>query len=210
MNSMIDLRQEQLTDRDIEIIVQQAIIQKQCTRLWLASNKITAAGAACLANALVDNKHLERLFLFGNPLGEKGIKFLMTSLATDNKNLKILNLQETSINDSSIEYIIEMLKTNKTLLSLSLGKNDISDSGLKSILDTLLNYNSTLQYLDVSCHRRITNESVEVLENFIRNRKYLNELCMYDCHISPTIKENLAKLAKTKPNFSIYLKSWNE
>lgn len=210
MNSMIDLRQEQLTDRDIEIIVQQAIIQKQCTRLWLASNKITAAGAACLANALVDNKHLERLFLFGNPLGEKGIKFLMASLATDNKNLKILNLQETSINDSSIEYIIEMLKTNKTLLSLSLGKNDISDYGLKSILDTLLNYNSTLQYLDVSCHRRITNESVEVLENFIRNRKYLNELCMYDCHISPTIKENLAKLAKTKPNFSIYLKSWNE
>ena len=210
MRSMIDLRQEQLTDRDMDLIVQQVIVNKQCTRLWLSGNRIGPAGAATLAAALLNNHHIERLHLLGNLLGEKGIKFLMKAIANDNRTLKMLNLQDTGITDTSIECIAEMLKTNKGLISLWLGKNDITDTGLSVLSEVLLQQNNTLQYLDLSSNKRITNESIPQLEHLIRNARSLNELSIFDCHISLPAKEALAKIARSRPRFSLYVKSWNE
>jgi Ran GTPase-activating protein (RanGAP) involved in mRNA processing and transport len=209
-HSIIDLRDEELVDQDMDNIVQQAMITKECTRLSLGGNKLSAIGAASLAVALSTNTTLVRLYLSNNRLSDKGVKLLAKALATSNHTLKLLNLQENAISDTGAEHVAEMLKTNTTLVGLWLDKNDIGNVGVRILADALTHHNTTLEYLGLSKNYKITDASVDALEEMLQKNSAMNELSIHECSLSRTSKERLRKMIRTKKNFSICTNSWDE
>ncbi|CAF3348691.1 unnamed protein product [Rotaria socialis] len=208
--SMIDLGYQELGDRDVGTIIQEVIIKKRCSKLWLPGNKITLFGAANLAVALLHNTTLEKLYLYGNRLADKGVKPLAKALAMNNSALKVLNLQEIGITDIGVEYLSEMLQKNTQLTVLCLSKNDISDIGLRIFANCLKRYNNTLQCLDLSKNKRITDISSDVIQEMIEHKRSLNELSIYDCSLSRTGKEKLKKFIRTKKNINVFINNWDE
>ena len=87
-SSSMSLPQEQLIDLDIPIIIQEAIINKQCTVLDLTENEITSEGAVLLADTLNNNSTLKELTLYNNRLGDKGVRSLALELSINNSTLK--------------------------------------------------------------------------------------------------------------------------
>ena len=209
-HSLIDLGHQDLVDRDMDSIVQHVLIKKECTRLSLGGNKITSIGAASLATALSTNTILQRLYLSDNRLCDKGVKLLAKALATSNQSLQILNLQENAISDAGAEHVAEMLKTNTTLVGLWLDKNDIGNVGVRLLTDALINHNKKLEYLGLSKNQRITDASLDTLEQMIKNNRSMNELSIHECGFSRAGKERLRKSIQTKANFSIRTNSWDQ
>ncbi|CAF2079055.1 unnamed protein product [Rotaria magnacalcarata] len=208
--SMIDLGHQELSDRDVGAIIQEAIIKKRCSKLWLPGNKITLFGAANLSIALLHNTTLERLYLYGNRLTDKGVKYLAKALSMNNSALKVLNLQEIGVTDIGVEYLSEMLQKNTKLTILCLSKNDISDIGLRIFANCLKRYNNTLQCLDLSENKRITDMSLDVIQEMIEHKRSLNELSIYDCNLSRMGKERLKKCIRAKKNINIFINNWAE
>ncbi|CAF4418545.1 unnamed protein product, partial [Rotaria sp. Silwood2] len=70
------LNGRRLSKSDLETVVQQVMIDKQCQALFLRESKITAEGAYIISEALRENYSLERLFLNHNKIGDDGTKYL--------------------------------------------------------------------------------------------------------------------------------------
>jgi hypothetical protein len=52
----VDLREQNVNDEDMEIVVKEAVINKQCKKLELSNNQITSVGASIIAKALKCSK----------------------------------------------------------------------------------------------------------------------------------------------------------
>ncbi|CAF4190867.1 unnamed protein product, partial [Adineta steineri] len=148
-HSLIDLERQFLTNHDMNIVAEQAVINKQCTILYLPNNRIASQGVSILARALHDNTSLERLDIFSNCVGDVGVASLAQVLAENNSTLKSLKLGWNRITDKGVGYLAEMLKKNRTLIELSLPWNRISDKGVKQLADALTKHNTTLKKLSL-------------------------------------------------------------
>ena len=73
-HSKVNLEKQNVTDEDMEIVVQEAIINKQCKELRLEENKITSASVSIIAKALNNNTTLKVLYLGNNTLCDTGIQ----------------------------------------------------------------------------------------------------------------------------------------
>lgn len=102
VSSMLDLSKQSITDDDIQRVVKQALIEKQCTQLKFNQNYITDIGLHYLANALRNNKvkisihhkvtyklhflskqAITELDLSENKITEQGARSLADSLANN-------------------------------------------------------------------------------------------------------------------------------
>ncbi|CAM4819388.1 unnamed protein product [Rotaria magnacalcarata] len=185
----IDLCSKQLEDEDIEIVVNEAIINKRCAWLELGGNKITHIGVSILADALLDNNALLTLNLYRNCVSDIGVKYLVKTLSSNNHTLKELSLSQNGITDTGVEYIVNMLKTNRTLIQLWLNGNDISDRGVRLLAKVLGNENSTLKELYLSSNKSITDSSIDPLWDMIKRHQPLKKLYICDCNLSELVHQ---------------------
>ena len=181
-----------ITDRDMEIIIKQGMINKQCTELYLGSNKLTAIGISILADALKDtNQILESLWLYDNQLGDTGVYFLAKVLSRSNRTLKTLDLGKNNITDNGMKYLAQMLATNRTLTHLYLSANQITDDGLGILAKTIRNSNAHLELLHISEHPLLTDVCVDSLLQMIRHNKSIKVVQMHQCNLSENGKTKL-------------------
>ena len=94
-----------LIDEDMDIIIKEAIIKKQCTCLYLSSNKFTSISASSLAQVLNNNNTLERLYLTDNQIGDDGVYSIVKILSINNNILKRLNLQKMVLHKSVLNIL---------------------------------------------------------------------------------------------------------
>ncbi|CAF3665735.1 unnamed protein product, partial [Rotaria sp. Silwood1] len=200
-NSQVYLKGQKLIDRDMNIIIEEAIIKKQCTWLYLSSNKITSMCVSILAEALNNNTTLEQLYLSDNQVCDNGVYSLIKILSLNNNILKRLNLTKNGITEIGAKYLAEMLKTNKILTHLNLGENEINDHGVQILSDAIENYNTTIQSLDISSNKLLTDESIDYLLQMIKNNSSLNKLQIYNCSLSEKGKQKLKTSEQLKKNF---------
>ena len=132
------------------------------------------------------------------------MKPLSTSLAMNNNVLKIFNRQETGITDCGVEYLADVLKQNIALTVRWLSKNGINDSGVHRLVNSLTRYNHTLECLDLS-KNKITDSSVNALQDTVRYNQSLDELSLYDGNLARVDKETLKRTARTKKEFKIFI-----
>ncbi|CAF1068611.1 unnamed protein product [Rotaria sordida] len=205
IHSSICLDNMDLIDQDMEIIVKQAIITKQCNFISLQFNKFTSIGISILADALNNNNTLETLYLGNNYISDDGIYFLANILSINNHTLKILVLQKNKITDRGVKYLAQMIKVNQTLIWLYLGQNEISDEGVRILTQTIQNQNHTIEMLVLSGNKLLTDLSIDYLIQMIQHNQSLKKLWIDDCNLSELGKERLNKIQQTKKDFYISL-----
>ena len=192
-----------LIDQDMEIIVKQAILNKQCKFLSLQSNKITSIGAAILADALNNNTTLETLYLDNNYISDHGVASLVNILSVHNNTLKILVLQQNRITDKGAKHLSELLKTNQTIIWLYLGENEITDEGIRLLTTAIETQNKTLEMLVLSSNKLLTDSSIDYLLPMIEHNQSLKKLWIDNCNLSEAGKQRLNTIQQSKKDFYI-------
>jgi Ran GTPase-activating protein (RanGAP) involved in mRNA processing and transport len=200
-DSEIDLDGKQLTDKDMDLICKKAIVEKQCRKLRLEKNEITAKGVAIIADALYGNTTLAELYLSNNRIGDTGIHILSQALSISNWTLEWLDLHSNNITDEGAEYLAEMLKTNKTITLLGLAFNGISDRGVRLLANAITNYNKTLDWLHLSSNKFITDRSIDDLVEMIKSNPSLKALWLNNCSFSTNGAQKLEEAVKLNTNF---------
>ncbi|CAF0952519.1 unnamed protein product [Rotaria sordida] len=207
-NSQVYLKGQKLIDQDMDMVIKEAIINKQCTWLYLSSNKITSVCVSILAEALNNNKTLERLYLSDNQVCDDGVSSLVKILSLNNNILKRLNLTKNGITERGAKYLAEMIKANNILTHLYLGENEINDHGVQILSDAIENYNTTIKYLDLSSNKLLTDESIDSLLQMIKNNTSLNKIQVYNCSLSGKGKQRLKTSEQSKENFKVCVNSF--
>jgi Ran GTPase-activating protein (RanGAP) involved in mRNA processing and transport len=72
---------KRLTDRDMKIVVDQAIVEKQCRGLSLQNNELTSQGISTLAMGICESTMLEELNLSNNRLSDEDLLPLARELS---------------------------------------------------------------------------------------------------------------------------------
>jgi len=201
-HSEVYLIGKHFNENDMEIVVQQLMIEKQCRELFLRESGITSRGAIIIAEALPHNNTLERLFMSYNSIGDTGTKALAESLSR-NATLKHLCLGYNGITDDGVDYLADALESNKTLTHLWLPSNKISDRGLKRLAEVLTTKNKTLQVLSLEWNKFSSDSSVDMLVGMLNNNKTLTTLNLNSCKLSRSAITKLKTVAKTKKNFDL-------
>ncbi|CAF3963655.1 unnamed protein product [Adineta steineri] len=193
----VDLRSRRLNDRDMEIVVDEAMNKKQCKRLLLDQNKISFEGASIIAAGLKDNTTLETLNLEKNSIGDKGVKSLSNVLLTKNSSLQRLDINENNITNIGAQYLAELLKITTNLIWLGLHTNDIGDQGIELLANTLAYDNRHLQVLDLCFNKSVTDRSVESIITMVKHNRSLKRFHMYGCNLSESGRDRIRQEAKS-------------
>jgi Ran GTPase-activating protein (RanGAP) involved in mRNA processing and transport len=204
-NSWIDLSRRQLTDRDMDIIVQQAMINKQCKELDLRRNEIQSNGIGILADQLIQNQTLEILYLSFNFISDMGVYYLMESMSNNYTKLKKLELDSNEITDQGAKYLSEILKINSILTWLSLDNNKITNQGMKSIADVLSHSNQRLEELYMNGNKSIDDQSINSLSSMIKQNSIIRKFSLENCGFFKRGKMRLQQISKHKKNFSLII-----
>ncbi|CAF3315341.1 unnamed protein product [Rotaria socialis] len=157
------IRRERFTDDEIETVVNEVIMKKQCQTLFLRGDEITPQGAITIGKSLENNITLSQLFLTDIQIGDVGAEALARSLANGaNSSLKELSLNNNGITDDGAEQLANMLKHNRSLIKVWIIKNCIKDRGIQSLARDVTN-NNTLQLLSLIWNQFKTSETVNVI-----------------------------------------------
>ncbi|CAF3017552.1 unnamed protein product [Rotaria sp. Silwood2] len=182
-NSIIDLSCQNLTDHDMGIIIQHAVVGKKCKGLNLWGNKFTYESISILADVLDGNKTLRELDLSYNHISDTGVQMISTILSSNNCVLQDIDLSSNDITEKGAIYLANMLKKNQTLKALALNNNNINDNGLKALVDALANDNTKLKQLKLESNRRITRGGIDYIFHSLKDNKNLKEFYVKNCNI---------------------------
>lgn len=199
----VNLKGQQLKDQDMNIVIKEAIIGKQCVKLDMTYNEVTQQGASVLADTLQNNKHLEELNISFNNISDLGVRYL--ALAINSSVLKRINLAENDISDEGVGYLAKMLATNTNLLQLSLNGNQIGNYGIGMLANTLTHTSTRLEFLDLSANKYINDESIDSFVNLMENNQSLKKLDLRHNNLSQDAVKRLHILSKSKKGFELWL-----
>lgn len=200
--SEINLRNANLTDYHLNIIIKYAIKKKRCSWLSLQNNQITSYGFYILSKELKENESLETLILSKNYIDDTGLEYLKNIFSQRSySNLTFLSLDYNSIQDQGVKYLADMLKINKTLTDLWLSYNQISNQGVESLTDVLTHDNHVLMQLYLHGNQLINDMSIKYIERMFKFNKGLDTLWLNDCSFTQEGKERLETKIQYRQNF---------
>ncbi|CAF3540530.1 unnamed protein product [Rotaria sp. Silwood1] len=203
--SSIELINEYLDDQDISLVVQHAIIKKQCHILRLDKNYMTSEGIHILVNSLYNNNTLIGLNLYGNRLCDKGLYPFVKLLSDNHSVLQKLHLGSNRISNEGARLLAEMLKTNTTLIVLWLDCNRISDEGVHFLANTLIHHNKTLQELSLKKNKLITSLSVSYFIDIFQHNQTLTRLDISNCSLTKEDNQRLQNISNQNQDFILQL-----
>ncbi|KAF0989674.1 hypothetical protein HZS_6674 [Henneguya salminicola] len=134
----------------------------------------TEQGVACLSQALVKTRPLRSLYLVNCYLNGTRLKILMKGIFSTSK-IEEFYLSENKISSNDCSYIAEMIKVNKHLRVLDLENNSIQDLGLKYIFNSLVESCATrLESLQL-WNTGITSLGMQYLAPYLMSDKFSKE-----------------------------------
>ncbi|CAF5164633.1 unnamed protein product [Rotaria magnacalcarata] len=117
----------------------------------------------------------------------------------------MLGLNANAITDEGAKYLADMLKTNTKLIFLRLSKNAISDQGVQLLADALSRYNKTLESIDISSNKFVTDRSINCISRMIKTNESLSSLNISDCSLSENAKQNFRALTQSNDGFILFI-----
>ncbi|CAF1376043.1 unnamed protein product, partial [Adineta steineri] len=204
--SSVVIMMQVLTERDVEFIVEEAIIKKKCKQLKLNQTKLKSPCAFILANVLSNNDNiLQELSLFDNRIDDEGVHYLAKALSTNNNNLKILDLTKNEITNVGAKYLAEMIKTNETLTTLLVAGNLIGNEGIQILANAIQYYSKTMIEFDFCTNELVNDSIVDSLIQLIKYSPSLKQLSLFRCNLSQNSKDKLIKMQKRKEDFILHV-----
>lgn len=202
--SIVDLNHWNLIDNDMEIVVAQAIIKKQCRRLYLQNNNITSYGALRIAVALENNITLNSLNLNNNHLLDVGVRYLSEKISSGQSILQYLDLGSNEITDLGVQHVIEILKRTRTLTFLGLACNDIGNQGMQLLINVILQENCQIEELCVNGNRLIDDLCVDSIVHMLKTNRSLRRFRIHNCNLSKKSKRKLRRTVRWKFLLSVH------
>ncbi|CAF3892480.1 unnamed protein product [Adineta steineri] len=190
------LNSRNLNDRDMEIVVRLGIIEKKCRILRLRNNAITSIGISIMSQVFVSGRYFLALILDGNRILDEGVRIIARGLSNEDICCRTLYLKSVGMSDVGCEYLAEMLRVNHAMWHLYLSDNDISDRGLRLLLDATRSYENGLETITLSGNRRITDASVDVICSAMRTRHDFFHFILDNCGISTEGQEQIERATK--------------
>lgn len=189
-----------MTDRNMQIVVEQALDGKLCTVLHLSKNiGIKPPGVSIIASALKTNNTLVGLYLTSNyNFSDESAKILAEGLK-ENHSLKTLDLSNNAIENSGAIALAGMLESNKTLINLNLSRNEISNLGINKLAQILSNINRNLEKLNIE-YNTFGDESVDSIIKMLRNNQNLEHLVIGYTNITPQSRASLQQIGGKRLN----------
>ena len=195
----LDISQTQIDEKSIKYISEKLNIENLLEKLILSKNdlkksceyiknllikktnikylKITSCKIEnnfnLIFQGLAQNKMLQILDMSNNNLSLNQDLFedIIDALKKNNTLIKI-KLNETNIDDISVEYITKGLKENKALRKLYMKNNYLTKKSVKMIIKSIENNdNNILSKIEVSGNDGINNKSLEEIERVLQNKK---------------------------------------
>ena len=178
---------------------------RRCTDLRefeLFNCNVTDEQLLPMVDAIRGHRSMEKLFLYGNRIGNTGCETIATLLRDPNCNLHLLNLNASNINNEGVAILANSLANNTNLRELNLYRNRV-DQGVVDI------------FVRVLCNTTSINDtysSNHILENLsLQQRK--------GGHLHPLLRMNegtnkshvaIKKILKYHPNIDMEpLFEWN-
>jgi Ran GTPase-activating protein (RanGAP) involved in mRNA processing and transport len=176
----------------MEIVVQEAILNKQCNKLWLSDINITSVGISILANAFSHTNSLEVLEISGCNVSDGGVEALIKQLSNNANKLQRLGLAGNNITAKGAKYIAQLLETNTVLTRLDLGYNHIGSEGVQMLSDVIARGKTNISYLDLTSNM-LGDSSVEYIFEMIEKNPLLKRLVLYDNYFPRVGKNRIYK-----------------
>ena len=126
-----------LNDAQIKLITEGIKENQNIIALILRKNNISSQGGIYISDYINSHENMRQLFLGDNKIKDKGLKSLLKTLSTSNKNITNLELSNNGFGLDEFNNLIEYLKTNPILNSLDI-------SGNKLALKSAINLGATL------------------------------------------------------------------
>lgn len=150
----------------------ESITQAICQNHNLLSLKMSCCGlseAACdiFSSAFSSKWTLIRLDISGNPIGSRGISFLLSILAK-NQHLKELNISNTSCEDSVSLKLESFLLENQVLEELDLSKNSFGNA-VSEVLGRTLSSNTVIRKMNLASTRMNDNSLISIAQALTQN-----------------------------------------
>ncbi|XP_066024111.1 NLR family CARD domain-containing protein 3-like isoform X2 [Pocillopora verrucosa] len=202
----LDLSRNRISDAGATCIAEAIKVNKTLTNLYLHNNGISAAGATCIAEAIKVNKTLTNLDLSGNDISAAGATCIAEAIKV-NKTLTNLDLDNNGISDAGATCIAEAIKVNKTLTNLDLSWNGISDAGATCIAEAI-KVNKTLTNLDLRGNG-ISDAGATCIAEAIKVNKTLTNLDLSLNDISDAGATCIAEAIKVNKTLTNLDLSWN-
>ena len=204
-SSLINLNGEAMNDNDIEIVINIALINKQCQSIIFSNNNLTSNSILKFSSHLNWNKTLQILNISKNKLSDRSIEYLCQSLSFNNTTLKKLILTANEISDQAFIYLSDMLKSNQTLISMGLQDNQITDKSIEYFSYVMRVHNNTIQEISLYSNKLITDLSVDFIINIFNNNHSLNTFWLWDCQLTKQGKDKIQQSIQSKINFELRL-----
>ncbi|CAF3549624.1 unnamed protein product [Rotaria sp. Silwood1] len=202
---LVNLNGQKINDHDIDIVINKALINKQCQSLILWNNCLTSYSISRLFSFLNMNITLKKLSISNNHLSDESIKSLSESLSFKNVTLKELVLSSNEITDQGLIYLSDMLKTNETLIVLGLQDNNITDKAIQYLCQVIQSDNKTIEEISLYSNKLITDTSIDYIFNMITNNQSLKTFWIWNCHLSKQGKHKLQQSIQSKSDFDLRL-----
>jgi Ran GTPase-activating protein (RanGAP) involved in mRNA processing and transport len=177
------------------------------TDLNLGNNLISYKGALHIAKVLrLGSCKIRSLHLQSNRLTNDGVKFIAEAL-TENKEsvLTSLNLYLTNFDVEGTRALTEMLRRNIVLTSLNLSFNEISDLGVKMIMDALIENNERSRLTVLSLSRTLLRNITSIIDMLRVNKR----LTMLDLSHNFLEDEQIRLLLNTLTRFNFTITTIN-
>ena len=178
---VVDLSTNEIGAEGAKVLAE-GLAASKLEHLSLEKNKLGEKGIVALEAALLAHPTLKRLDLLGNHLGEGGGKVIANILG-NNTCLEELNVRFNKLG-ANVPLICEALKTNSTLHTLVLGKNEIDDETAEVVAE-MIAVNTGLLHLDLQ-NNSIENEGFAKLGLALKKNNSLEELNFKFNHIGYT------------------------
>ena len=202
-NSEISFRGKKLTDDHMKLVVNRAVVGKQCRWLSLQGNEITSDGMTILARKLSEDVGLETLHLSKNRIDDVNIDYWTKVLFTRCSRLTFLSLDQNSIGDEGAQYLAMIIKTNTTLTDLWLSSNKISNVGAQALATVLTTNNQTLLQLYLNHNPSIDDDSVTSFTIMLILNRSLMTFYIHDCHLTSMSQRRLENAVEDRPDFDL-------
>jgi Ran GTPase-activating protein (RanGAP) involved in mRNA processing and transport len=176
----------------MEIVVREAILNKQCREIWLSDSNITSVGISILASAFSYPNSLEILVISNSGASDDGVKALVKQLSNNANKLIRLGLVNNNITTKGAKYIAQLLETNTILTQLDLEYNQIGDEGVRILTDVIAYRKTRISRLNLSWNA-LTDKSVDYIAQMIKKSPLLKRILLYDNHVSAIDKIKIAK-----------------
>ena len=100
------------------------------------------------------------------------------------------------------------MKNNDTITNLYLSGNQFTDDGIELLMKSIETSNKTLEQLDLSKQKFLSDRSIQSIIAMILHHPTLFELKIYECNLTESGKERLKVLEKMKKNFKVYVNNY--